>query len=273
MGKTPVIARAAPHFDEEPIISGTRGSGTVFFSGCPLKCVYCQNFEVSRGRVGAPATAQDLRRIYGRLIDVGVHNINLVTAGHFADAVIESLSPRLPVPVVYNTSGYESVSTLKQLEGYIDIYLPDLKYMDAGLAGAYSSAPDYPEVATDAIREMYRQVGGVQLNPDGTARRGLMIRHLALPGATDNTIAALRWISGNFPSGVWVSLMAQYLPCGEAAAHPPLDRRLTRREYDMVTDELYSLGIENGYVQELSSADEVYIPDFDLTGTQSELGQ
>lgn len=264
VGMVPVVARAAPHFDEEPVISGTRGSGAVFFSGCPLGCVYCQNEALSFEHVGRPV--RNLRAIYERLIAQGVHNINLVTAGHFLPAVVESLRPRLPVPVVWNSSGYEKVETLRALEGRVQVYLPDLKYVDESGAARLSGARDYLQYAAKALREMARQVGSVRLDEQGVIRSGLIVRHLILPGRVRESMRALDWIADHLPDGTWVSLMAQYTPCGPAREMEGLNRPITQEEYDQVVDHLMKLGLENGYVQEMSSADAGYIPAFDLTG-------
>ncbi len=265
------IARAAPHMWEEPPVSGERGSGAVFFSGCALRCVYCQNYRLSRGEQGVAVTPARLREIYFELIDKGVHNINLVTAGHFVDGVLESLKDPLPVPVVWNSSGYESVETLKRLEGRVQIYLPDMKYIDPGLAKKYSAAPDYPETAGRAIFEMYRQTGPYVLDTDGLIKSGVIIRHLVLPGALDNTKRVIDWVAGNFaPGQVLFSLMSQYTPMGRASDFPEINRRLTPEEYGEAVAYMDKSGIEDGFYQELSSAKEEYTPDFDLTGVKKE---
>ncbi|MGM9522001.1 MAG: radical SAM protein [Oscillospiraceae bacterium] len=261
------IARAAPHFWEEPPVSGERGSGTVFFTGCNLRCVYCQNSTISCGGVGKTVTPEKLRDIYLSLIDKGVHNINLVTASHFSDAVIESLEKPLPVPVVWNSSGYESVETLKRLEGKVQVYLPDMKYSSSTTAAKYSRAPDYPETAKRAILEMFRQRGGYVLDGDGLIKSGVIIRHLVLPGNLENTFGVIDWVSESFlPGGVLFSLMSQYTPAGRAAEFPELNRRLSKEEYAAAMEYMERSGIEDGFFQELSSAKEEYTPDFDLTG-------
>ena len=265
MGANPVLARAALHFDEEPVISGQRGSGAVFFSGCALRCRFCQNFEISHHNFGREVTPQRLREIYFELIDQGAQNINLVNPTHFVPAILESLEGGLPVPVVWNTGGYERVETLKRLEGRVQVYLPDLKYIRAESARRYSAAPDYFHYAAAALREMLRQTGPVRLDQDGRIVSGVIVRHLILPGCADESIEILDWIAENMP-GAWVSLMAQYLPFGNVAGVDALDRRLTQEEYDRVCDHLLALGLEDGFVQELSSSDEKYIPAFDLTG-------
>ena len=261
------VARAAPHLWEEPPISGTRGSGTVFFTGCNLKCVYCQNAAISAGGVGKRVTPERLREIYFALIGQGVHNVSLVTASHFLPAVLESLRDPLPVPVVWNSSGYESLPALRALEGKIQIYLPDMKYADPALAERYSSAPDYPETAKRAILEMVRQTGPYVLGEDGLLRSGVMIRHLVLPNAPENTRRVIDWVADTFPPGqVLFSLMSQYTPMGRAAEFSEIDRRLTPAEYGAAVAYMEERGIEDGFYQELSSAREEYTPDFDLTG-------
>lgn len=265
MGADPVVARAAPHYDEEPVISGTRGSGAVFFSGCALRCRFCQNYPISHEGFGRIIDVPRLRAIYLELIDQGVHNINLVNPTHFARAILESLEGGLPVPVVWNTGGYEKIDTLRAFDGMIQVYLPDLKYIDDYSARRYSGAADYFRFAGPALREMLRQTGPVELDDDGIIRRGTIVRHLILPGRVDESKAILDWIAANLP-GAWVSLMAQYLPFGRVEGVDQLDRRLTEEEYDEVVNHLMDLGLEDGFVQELSSSDEKYIPSFDLTG-------
>ena len=265
MGAEPKIARAAPHFDEEPVISGERGSGAVFFSGCSLKCCFCQNFELSHSGYGKIVSVARLREIYFELIAQGVHNINLVNPTHFASAIYDSLEGGLPVPVVWNSGGYEKVETLRRFEGRVQVYLPDLKYMRAGSARKYSHAADYFDYAAPALREMLRQTGPVVIGPDGLIQSGVIIRHLILPGCTDESIEILDFIKNELP-GAWVSLMAQYLPFGEAVGMDELGRRLTQEEYDRVADHLMEIGLDDGFIQELSSSDEKYIPKFDFTG-------
>lgn len=268
-GLTARVARAAPHMWEEPPISGERGSGAVFFAGCALKCVYCQNYALSRGEMGVPVSPEKLREIYRRLIDRGVHNINLVTAGHFLPAVLESLREPLPVPVVWNSSGYETVEQVRSLEGKVRVYLPDMKYMDSDLAQKYSAAPDYPETAKKAVLEMFRQTGPYVMGEDGLLRSGVMIRHLVLPGALENTRRVIDWVAGTFDAGdVLFSLMSQYTPMGRACDYPELDRRLTEDEYRQALGYMEERGIVDGFYQELDSAGEEYTPDFDLTGVE-----
>ncbi len=266
-GGLPRVARAAPHMWEEPPISGERGSGAVFFSGCSLRCVYCQNYNISVDNYGKTVTPAELRSIYQRLIEQGVHNISLITASHFLDGVLESLSEPLPVPVVWNTGGYESVESLKRLEGKVQIYLPDMKYSLAGPARRYSNAPDYPGIAKAAILEMFRQVGPYELDEDGIMRKGVIIRHLVLPGNLENTFGVIDWVGETFSEGdVLFSLMSQYTPFGRASDFPELSRRLTEEEYAAAVSYMEARGILDGFYQELSSAKEEYTPDFDLTG-------
>lgn len=266
LGGAPRIARAALHFWEEPPISGENGSGTVFFSGCNLGCVFCQNKKISRGRFGKTVTPERLREIYEELINKGAHNINLVTPTHFADAVLASLEPKLAVPVVYNCGGYESVETLKRFEGKIQIYLPDMKYSDNALAKKYSAAPDYFETAKEAVKEMYRQTGKYDIGDDGIMKKGVIIRHLILPGQLENTKKVIDWVKNEFaPGEVLFSLMSQFTPV-EGCNTDELYRRLTKDEYSEIADYLFESGIEDGFMQELSSAKEEYIPPFDLEG-------
>ena len=259
-------ARAGVHYWEEPVISGSFGSGAVFFSGCTLKCAFCQNYDISQENFGKPMTSAELRAAFERLIDEGVQNINLVTQTHFLPDILPALEPKLPVPVVYNCGGYESVETLRQLEGKIDVYLPDFKYSDNALAKRLSSAPDYFETASAAILEMYRQVGKPVLEDD-EMKRGVLVRHLVLPGCVDNSLGVLDWVAEHFRSGdILFSLMSQYVPMGRAVEMPPFDRRITELEYDSVLSYMMLLGIEDGYTQDFSSAERGYTPSFDLTG-------
>ena len=259
-------ARASAHYWEEPVISGSYGSGAIFFSGCTLRCAFCQNYTISDENFGRELTPQALRAAMERLIDEGVQNINLVTPTHFLPSILPALEPKLPVPVVYNCGGYESVETLRRLEGKIDVYLPDFKYSDNALAKRLSAAPDYYETAAAAILEMYRQVGRPVIE-DEQMTRGVLLRHLVLPGFVDNSLGVLDWIAENFRSGdILVSLMSQYVPMGKAKAMPPLDRRITETEYDAVLSYMELLGIEDGFTQDFSAATSDYTPEFDLTG-------
>lgn len=262
-----VIARAALHHWEEPCISGKNGSGTVFFSGCNLRCVYCQNYPISHGCFGKRISDKRLTEIFDSLIEQGAENINLVNPTHYALQLARVLKDyKSPVPVVYNSSGYESVETLKQLEGLIDIYLPDLKYITADRAQKYSAAADYFEKASAAIAEMRRQVPEDVFSPDGKLLKGLLIRHLILPMNTNRSIEIFSWIKKTLGEKTLVSLMAQYTPCGEIDAFPELQRRITDREYNKVLAFLEEEGFENAFVQQRTAADSGFIPDFDLTG-------
>ena len=265
MGALPRIARAAPHYDEEPVVSGARGSGAVFFSGCSLQCCFCQNYALSHEGFGKEVGVERLREIYFELIEQGVHNINLVNPTHYAHAIRASLEGGLPVPVVWNSGGYEKVETLRAMEGRVQVYLPDLKYVYADSAGRYSGAADYFRFAAPALKEMLRQVGPVELDDDGLIRRGMIVRHLILPGRAEESKRILSWIKENLP-GAWVSLMSQYMPMGDVAGVDELDRRLMQDEYDEVCAHMFDIGLEDGFVQELESSDSKYIPIWDLTG-------
>ena len=250
-----LAARAALHYWEEPVISGSFGSGAVFFSGCTLRCAFCQNGVISQENFGKELSRKELRAAFERLIDEGCQNINLVTPTHFLPSILPALTPKLPVPVVYNCGGYESVETLRELDGLIDIYLPDFKYSDATLAKELSAAPEYPQIASAAILEMYRQVGGAVIEDE------------QLPGCIDNSLGVLDWIADHFPKkDVLVSLMSQYVPMGHAKQMPPFDRRITQDEYDAVLSYLYLLELDNGYTQDFSAASADYIPEFNLEG-------
>lgn len=270
MGSLPVVARAALHYWEEPCISGTRGSGAVFFSGCSLRCVYCQNYAISERRFGKRLSIEELAGLYRRLEEQGAHNINLVTADHFIPAVVQSLRLYRPrVPVVYNCSGYESAQMLAALNGLVDIYLPDFKYADEAVAARYSNAPDYFSVATEAIQEMIRQTGRPVFDDEGLLRKGTLVRHLILPGHTRNSIGVLRWLAEHVRDEVLVSLMGQFLPQGKVNSQTfsELNRRITKREYQKVEKALFDLRLE-GFVQDLASAQEQYIPSFQLEGVE-----
>lgn len=263
-GTLPVVARVAPHFGEEPCISGTKGSGTVFFSGCTLKCVYCQNYEISDGHKGRAVTPKELADCYKRLEEQGVHNINLVTADHYVTAVAESLDIYKPsIPVVYNCSGYTSPKTLSILDGLVDIYLPDFKYSDDALAIKYSSAPNYVNTASAAIKEMIFQVGTPVIDEDGMMKKGVIVRHLILPSHTKNSLGVLDIIKRSYDKQVLVSLMCQYVPVNKAHDFPKINRTITRREYEKVKSELYALGLD-GFTQDLTSASTDFIPDWDF---------
>ena len=268
VGAEVTVARAAPHYGEEPCVSGERGSGAVFFAGCPLGCVYCQNYELSRGRTGEAVTVERLAGIFGELEAMGVHNLNLVTGTQFAPQILEALRIAAPrVPVVWNTSGYETAETVSALAERVSVFMPDLKYAFSSTAARYSRAPDYPETARAAIREMVRLTGPYELDENGMLRSGVLIRHLVLPGRIADTRSVLRWVSETFaPGTVLFSLMAQYTPCGDLTRTPELKRTLTADEWDEALSALAEYGIEDGYVQELSAAGEEEIPAFDGTG-------
>ncbi len=261
----PAVARlgkAMLHFGEEPVISGTNGAGAVFFSGCTLRCSYCQNYEISS--LGTGKTTENLRKIFEDLINQGAECIDLVTPSQFLPSIIPALSPKLPIPVAYNCGGYEKVETLRKLEGLIDIYMPDMKYSDNELAEKYSCAPKYFETACRAIEEMYRQTGPYVVE-NGIMKRGVLIRHLVLPGFLDNTLRIIEWISEAFPkNSVLFSLMSQYVPMNGVKA--PLDRTITEEEYDGAVSWMEFCGVESGYTQEFSSATKNLIPKFDFEG-------
>ncbi len=261
------IARAAPHYWEEPCLSGENGSGTVFFSGCNLGCVFCQNYEVSHRAYGMEVSETHLMKVFDALIEKGVHNLNLVTPTHYVPMLARVLKEyNSPVPVVYNSSGYEKAETLKTLEGLVDIYLPDMKYFDSAPALKYSGAADYFEFASSAVLEMHRQVGTVELDENGIARRGLIIRHMVLPGNISQAVKVFEWVRENLPVETHISVMRQYTPFGKAKEMPPVNRRLSSREYSIVKEKILAMGFENCYFQSGESAKESFIPDFDLEG-------
>ena len=265
-GESFVVARAAKHFWEEPPISGTNGSGAVFFSGCNLRCVFCQNFEVSRAKCGKEITDKRLTEIFDSLISEGAHNLNLVTATQYSERLSEILRDyHSTVPVVYNCGGYESLETLRKLEGLVDIYLPDLKFFDPERSMRYCGAADYFETASAAILEMRRQQPE-DIFEDGLMKKGLIIRHLVLPKNVNQSRRIFEWIKENLGAKTYISLMAQYTPCGKLESFPELQRKITRREYEKAVCFLEDLGFENVFLQELDSAAEQFIPAFDLTG-------
>lgn len=264
----PRIARAAAHFGEEPCISGQNGSGTVFFSGCNLKCVFCQNHEISRGKTGKVVSVEHLRDIFLELQDKGVHNINLVTPTHYTDVIVKALAmAQLSIPVAWNSSGYDSVDALRRLDGLVQIYMPDFKYMSSELAKRYSAAPDYPEVAKAAVAEMYRQTGDFVLDGNGMLQSGVLIRHLILPGAGDDSRAVIDYVADSFPGeAVLFSLMAQFTPMPGTERFPELQSTVTQEENDLLVDYMLRRGIEYGFWQDTDAATDDMIPDFDLTG-------
>ena len=265
MGESPRLARAALHFWEEPCISGTRGSGTVFFSGCTLRCAFCQNYEISHLGRGKEITVQRLADIFKMLEDQGAHNINLVTATPFVPAILDALDLYRPnLPIVWNTGGYEALDTLKLLEGAVDIYLPDLKHVSPRLSRLCAGAPDYFEAASQAVREMCRQTGPAVYDADGMMKKGVIVRHLILPGCTVDSCKVLDFIAEQLPKDTPVSLMRQYTPSPYCKISG-LDRRITDAEYRRVLDHFEALKL-TGYTQEKESADAAYTPPFDLTG-------
>ncbi len=293
-----LVARVAPHYWEEPCISGEKGSGTVFFSGCNLRCVYCQNHTIAAGRTGKRMTVEELAEAFGSLQDAGCHNINLVTPSHYVPQIRDALQlAKLQIPVVYNTSSYECVQTLQKLDGAVDIYLADLKYLDCGLAKKYSHAENYPATATAAIREMVRQVGGVVYEcaeeepsqeaewsakepiaasagqkkmirnateyPDGALmKRGVIVRHLLLPGQVEEAKRVLRYLYETYGDTIAVSILNQYTPLLHVAAYPELNRTVTEEEYEEVVEYAIELGIGHGFLQEGQAASESFIPEF-----------
>lgn len=267
MPEAPVVARAALHMWEEPPVSGTRGSGTIFFSGCSLGCVFCQNEKISHRDFGKAVSLSRLGEICDELIAQGAHNINFVNPTHYAHVVRALLEEHpLSVPAVWNSGGYDRVETLKGLEGKIHIYLPDLKYLDPDTAGRYSAAADYPETAQAAIREMVRQTGPCRFGEDGLLKKGVIIRHLILPGQVNQAKAVMDWVAGEFgPGTVLFSLMSQYTPWGDLSACPEIDRRLRPGEMRAAQEYMENLGLA-GFTQERTSAKEEYTPPFDLTG-------
>lgn len=265
-----LVARAALHLWEEPCISGAEGSGTVFFSGCSLGCVFCQNRPIALARAGRKISLERLQEIFLELQAQGANNINLVTAGHYAPLVAEALRRAkmagLTIPIVYNSGGYELPKTLQLLDGLVDIYLPDLKYYSPEVSQRYAKAADYFSVATTAIQEMFRQVGIADFDSRGMLRRGLVLRHLALPGQREDSRAILRYVWETYGNRIYISLMSQYTPMGGLADYPELARKLSPVEYDALIDYALELGFENGFIQEGDAAEESFIPPFDYTG-------
>lgn len=263
------IALASVHNYEEPCISGNNGSGTVFFTGCNLKCIYCQNYEISQEGKGKIITIQHLAEIFIKQQEKCVNNINLVTPTMYVPQIIEAIKIArkngLNIPIVYNSNGYESVKTLKMLEGYIDVYLPDLKYFSDELAKKYSNIDNYFSVATKAIEEMIRQVGNPVFNEDGIIQKGVIIRHLILPNHIQNTKNILKAIREKFGEETYISVMAQYFPTYKAKKDSLINRKISRKEYKEVEKYLYMLDLKNGYMQELGEHEEEYVPNFDLS--------
>lgn len=269
------IARVGLHHFEEPCLSGERGSGTIFFSGCNLRCLFCQNFEISHGGKGLEVSEKQLVSLMLYLQDSGAHNINLVTPSNYTNLLKDTLKiakSQLKIPIVWNSSGYETVQNLKKLDGLVDIYLPDFKYSDDDLAWQYSHAKGYRKVAFDAISEMRRQQPADLFDGDGMMQKGVIVRHLVLPGALENTKGVLQDIS-SIDDTMYVSLMGQYFPTPNVENHPILSRRITEDEYDQATQAFFDAGLQNGFSQELDSATEEYVPDFDLDALQEILNE
>lgn len=260
------LARAALHLWEEPCISGKNGSGTVFFSGCNLKCVYCQNYEISSENKGIEVGEEKLIGIFENLISQGAHNINLVNPTHYSEALARVFNKwKCPVPVVWNTSGYESVETLKKLKGLVDIYLTDFKYIRPEKAKLYSAAQDYPAVVKAALAEMAGQIPKDEFDENGMMKKGIIIRHLILPANTNSSLEILDYLKSSYKER-YISLMAQYTPCGKLENFPEINRRITEREYKKVVDYAVNSGFENIFTQKISSAGKNFIPPFDFSG-------
>ena len=270
------VARAALHMWEEPCISGKEGSGTVFFCGCPLRCIFCQNHKIALGkeadgeRIGKETSIGRLKEIFLELQDKGANNINLVTGTHYIPQITEALKKSkeegLQIPIVYNTSGYEKAESLQLLEGLVDVYLPDMKYMSQELSKEYSNAPDYFEVASKALDEMMRQVGEPVFDDRGYIKKGVIVRHLVLPGSTKDSKAVLDYLWSTYGNRIYISIMNQYTPMEQIKNHPLLSRKVTKREYSKVVNHALSLGWENGFIQEGETAKESFIPGFNGVG-------
>lgn len=267
------VARAALHFWEEPCISGDAGSGAVFFSGCPLHCVFCQNENIANGTVGKEISLERLVDIFLELQEKRANNINLVTPGHFVPQIVKALDQArregLTLPVVYNTSSYETVDTIRMLDGYVDIYLPDFKYMSPVLSKKYSHAPDYAQVAKAAIAEMVRQTGKavfVNGEEDNLILRGTIVRHLTLPGCMEDSMQILKYLHETYGDTIYISIMNQFTPLSNLEKYPELNRKITDEEYEALVDYAIEIGIENGFIQEGDTAEESFIPAFDCEG-------
>ena len=264
------VARAALHQWEEPCISGTKGSGTVFFTGCNLRCVYCQNKVISDGKVGMAVSKEKLAQLFVSLKDQGAHNINMVTPTHFTLQIIEAIkisrSKGMDLPIVWNTSGYETEETIDSLSGYVDVYLTDFKYMDSETARKYSFCPDYPDVAKKALSKMVSQIGKVELDSNGIIKKGVVVRHLLLPGHVEESMKVLDYLHSEYGDGIYISIMSQFTPNGNLDKYPEINRKVTKYEYDKLVEYADKIGIVNAYVQEGSAAKESFIPDFDYTG-------
>lgn len=269
-GKEIYLARAALHMWEEPCISGENGSGTVFFSGCSLRCVYCQNYNIANAKSGKAVSRERLSEIFLELQKKGAHNINLVTPTHYTQEIIWAIKKAreegLKLPIVYNCSGYEKAETVKMLEGFVDIYLTDFKYIDKEAAKRYSKAPDYPEVVKAALEEMVRQVGGAEFSEDGMMKKGVIVRHLLLPGYLENAKNVVKYVFDTYGDKVFLSLMNQYTPLPQVKDYPEINRKVTEEEYDELVDYAIEIGVENGFIQEGETAEESFIPDFNCEG-------
>ena len=262
------IGLYSTHNFEEPCISGDKGSGTVFFSNCTMNCIFCQNYEISQLGKGKEISIEELSNIFIMQQEKGVHNINLVTPTSYVYQIIEAIkiakAKGLNIPIVYNTNGYENIETIKALNGYVDVYLPDLKYAEEKLAIEYSGAKNYFEVATKAIKEMIKQVGNIKLNEDGIIQKGVIIRHLVLPNHIENSKKVLLWIKQNLPNDIYVSIMAQYFPTYKAKENQKLNRKLTKKEWEQIEKYVEEIDIENGFIQELGDHEEEYVPKWDF---------
>ena len=262
------IGLYSTHYFEEPCISGDKGSGTVFFSNCTMNCIFCQNYEISQLGKGKEISIEELANIFIKQQEKGVHNINLVTPTSYVYQIIEAIkiakAKGLNIPIVYNTNGYENIETIKALNGYVDVYLPDLKYAEEKLAIEYSGAKNYFEVATNAIKEMIKQVGNIKLNEDGIIQKGVIIRHLVLPNHIENSKKVLLWIKQNLPNDIYVSIMAQYFPTYKAKENQKLNRKLTKKEWKQIEKYVEEIDIENGFIQELGDHEEEYVPKWDF---------
>ena len=269
MGDLIQIARASLHMWEEPCISGTNGSGTVFFTGCNLKCVFCQNHSIAIGQKGKEVSPARLADLFLMLQDKGAHNINLVTPSHYIPGIAQALTlakeKNMTLPVVYNTSGYDSVQSLTMLDGLVDIYLPDFKYVSGTLSQRYSHAPDYFEIASKSLVEMYRQVSDPVFEDD-LIKKGIIVRHLVLPSCTADSKEVIRYLYETYGDHIFISIMNQYTPLPHVTSYPELNRKITDAEYDEVVDYAINLGVEQGFIQEGDTASESFIPEFDFTG-------
>jgi len=269
-GEDIYLARAALHMWEEPCISGEEGSGTVFFSGCPLRCIYCQNYNIANAKTGKAVTKERLSEIFLELQGKDANNINLVTPTHYTPEIVWAVKRArkqgLTLPIVYNCSGYEKVETLKMLEGIVDIYLTDFKYIDPEIAKRYSHAPDYPKVVKSALEEMVRQTKEAVFSEDGMMQKGVIVRHLLLPGYLSNAKSVVQYIYETYGDKVFLSLMNQYTPLPQVEKYPEINRRVTEEEYEELVDFAIEIGVENGFIQEGETAEESFIPEFNNEG-------